>query len=223
LRINYFSCLTPENGFGLTTISLNCPNAKMNSLKQVIVTAVIKVSEDPKYGSREYATSEEARRDFIKALIAELFPECPDCVLPEDVQSPAVVVAEADGGGEPVKEKKKRAPKKKAEAPAAPVVAEVAAVEAPAAVAEAAPVKEKKKRAPKKKEEAPQLRELRSLLRSLLRRLLRSLRRRRRSPVASPRQRHLRPLRQESQSRRRSREASTRQRELKISRNGIRR
>ncbi len=149
----------------------------MNSLKQVIINAVVKVSEDPKYEGLTYATPGEARRDFIKALIAELFPECPDCMLPEDEHSPAVVVvAEVDGGGEPAKEKKKRAPKKKAEAPVeeveAPVaeaapekkkrapkkkeeapVAEVAVVEVPAAVAEAAPEKEKKKRAPKAKAE----------------------------------------------------------------------
>ncbi len=87
----------------------------MNSLKQVIVNAVIKVSTDPVYKGREYETPEEARLDFIKALIAELFPECPECVLPSTVQ-----VSEADGGGpkaEPEKPKKKRAPK--AEAPAA--------------------------------------------------------------------------------------------------------
>jgi hypothetical protein len=122
----------------------------MNSLKQVIINAVVKVSTDPKYEGKEYGTSEEARRDFIKALIAELFPECPDCVIPGDVQSPAVVaVAEEKDGGGPVgesgKEKKKRAPKKKE----AEAVVEDAAPAAEA-VAEAAP--EKKKRAPKKKE-----------------------------------------------------------------------
>jgi len=127
----------------------------MNSLKQVIVSAVIKVSTDPKYEGKEYGTSEEARRDFIKALIAELFPECPDCMIPGDVQSPAAevvvevpVIAEAA----PVKEKKKRAPKKKEEAAevVAPVEEAVVVV-----VSEEAPVKEKKKRAPKKKADAP--------------------------------------------------------------------
>jgi hypothetical protein len=129
----------------------------MNSLKQVIVNAVVKVSTDPKYVGKEYSTSDAARRDFIVALIAELFPECPDCVIPGDVQSPAVVeqvveVAEQehDGGGPvPTKEKKapkKRAPKAKADAEA-PVVVEAAPAPAPA------PAKEPKKRAPKAKAE----------------------------------------------------------------------
>ena len=122
----------------------------MNSLKQVIVNAIMKVSADPAYAGREYPTSEEARRDFIVALIAELFPECPECVFPSDVQSSGNVDVNAEGGGPvaPAKEKKKRAPKK------APVVEEKtveektpAVVEVP--VTEAAP--EKKKRAPKAK------------------------------------------------------------------------
>jgi hypothetical protein len=114
----------------------------MNSLKQVIVNAVIKVSSDPAYKGREYETPDDARVDFIKALIAELFPECPECVLPSDAQSSesVVVVVEHDGGGEPAKEKKKRAPKKKAEEPAAA-----------GSGSESETVKEKKKPGPKPK------------------------------------------------------------------------
>ena len=131
----------------------------MNSLKQVIVNAVIKVSTEPEYAGREYATSDEARADFIKALIAELFPECPDCVLPSAVQA-----SEVDGGGpkmEAEKPKKKRAPK--AEAPAAAGAGEPVAekkkagrkpkAEAPAAAGAGEPVAEKKK--PGRKPKAP--------------------------------------------------------------------
>jgi len=87
---------------------------KMNSLKQVIITAFIKVSSDPMYAGREYASADAARDDFIKALIAELFPECPDCVLPSAVQaSEVVVVEEADGGGPKVETLPERVAKRK--------------------------------------------------------------------------------------------------------------
>lgn len=112
----------------------------MNSLKQVIINAVIKVSADPLYAHREYASPDDARGDFIKALIAELFPECPDCVLPSAAQASEV----SDGGGpvaKPAKEPKKRAPKKETVVEAEPK-AEVAAG--------AELGKEPKKRAPKK-------------------------------------------------------------------------
>jgi len=114
----------------------------MNSLKQVIVNAVIKVSEDPLFTGREYATSEAARSDFIKALIAELFPECPDCVLPSAVHASE----EKDGGGDPApaKETKKRAPKTKSKQPAAAGSGEPEKKEEE-------PVKEKKKPGPKPK------------------------------------------------------------------------
>ena len=127
----------------------------MNSLKQVIVNAVVKVTTDPLYAAREYATSQDARADFIKALIAELFPECPDCVLPSAVHASEVVVVveEVDGGG-PVKEKKKRAPKKKEEAVAEAETKQEAVVPA-VVIAEAEPEKkEKKKPGPKPKAKA---------------------------------------------------------------------
>ncbi len=50
----------------------------MYSLKQTIIDAVLRVTADAKYANREYETAEAARTDFVKALIAELFPECPD-------------------------------------------------------------------------------------------------------------------------------------------------
>ena len=133
----------------------------MNSLKQVIVSAVIKVSSDPMYATREYASSDAAREDFIKALIAELFPECPECVLPSAVQASEVVVVETlpervakrklskeekeaeKKAKEEAKEKKKPGPKPKA---VEPPVAEAPVAEAP--------VKEKKKPGPKPKVKA---------------------------------------------------------------------
>ncbi len=138
VRINYLPDWLPKTDRFFSWKPGFPTNVKMNSLKQVIVNAVVKVSTDPVYKGREYETPEEARLDFIKALIAELFPECPECVLPSTVQ-----VSEADGGGpkaEPEKPKKKRAPK--AEAPAA------------AGAAAEAPV-EKKKAGRKPKAEAP--------------------------------------------------------------------
>lgn len=117
----------------------------MNSLKQVIVTAVIKVSSDPIYSGKEYATPEEARGDFIRALIAELFPECPTFVLPS-----AVHASESVGVGV---ETKKRAPKVKKETPVAAEAPVPEPMTAEAPVAE--PGKETKKKAPKVKKETP--------------------------------------------------------------------
>jgi glucan-binding YG repeat protein len=109
----------------------------MNSIKQVIVNAVYKVSEDPQYANKDYPTPQDARADFIKSLIAELFPDNPS--VPESTYVAPVAVAE----------KKKRAPKAKKEEEAevkveVPVVAEAKAEEP----------KEKKKRAPKAKKVA---------------------------------------------------------------------
>lgn len=57
----------------------------MASLKQLIVNAVIKVSqENPALNVEGQLPFEEARDDFIRMLIKELFPECPDVVLPTD-------------------------------------------------------------------------------------------------------------------------------------------
>lgn len=122
----------------------------MSSLKQVIVNAVIKVSADPAYTTREYGTSEEARADFIKALIAELFPECPDFMMPSAVQVSEV-----------------RSYKEQTEARAMAAISAVNAEIRRGATKTApnteeqvdgggpAPEKEKKKRAPKKKEAVP--------------------------------------------------------------------
>jgi len=120
----------------------------MSSIKQLIINAIIKVSQaNPALDREGGVTHEEARDDFIRLLVAELFPEDP--VVPK----PEVVVP-----AEPVPEKKKRTPAKPkkpvspgsensvletsaaAAGGAAPVVAEPAPAEPP---------KEKKARKPK--------------------------------------------------------------------------
>lgn len=58
----------------------------MASLKQLIVNAVIKVSqENPALNVEGQAPFEEARDDFIRALIKELFPDSPDVRLMSDM------------------------------------------------------------------------------------------------------------------------------------------
>jgi len=130
----------------------------MSSLKQAIVNAIMEVTSNPAYASgKNYESAEAARDDFVKHLIAVLFPENPGAEMP------------------PVKVKKPRAKKAKAEATeaVAPVVAEAVApaveavpvVEAAVTVpvveaAVTAPVvaekeKVKKPRAKKPKAEAP--------------------------------------------------------------------
>jgi hypothetical protein len=113
----------------------------MNSIKQVIVNAVYKVSEDPQYANKDYPTPQDARADFIKSLIAELFPDNPS--VPESTYVAPVVVAE----------KKKRAPKAKKEAEVKVEVPVVAEVKTEEVVAEAKTEEPKKKRAPKSKKE----------------------------------------------------------------------
>jgi len=71
----------------------------MSSIKQLIVNAIMKVSEsNPAFDREDGPTAEEARDNFIKLLLAELFPEDPS------VPAAPVVVAEASPG------RKKRAP-----------------------------------------------------------------------------------------------------------------
>jgi hypothetical protein len=116
----------------------------MSSIKQLIVNAIIKVSgENPALNREGELSALEARDDFIKALLAELFPE-----------DPSVPVATP---------KKTKKTKKNAAPAAAPgVVAEVVAevvvepTPEPAAPVSVEPVAEsspgKKKRAPMSEE-----------------------------------------------------------------------
>ena len=71
----------------------------MSSIKQLIVNAIIKVSEaNPALDREDGPTHQEARDEFIRALLAELFPE--------DPAMPPVTKPEP----EPETGKKKRAP-----------------------------------------------------------------------------------------------------------------
>ena len=93
-----------------------CPNDKMaSSLKQTIVDAALRVFHDPKYAEIEFKTPEDAREEFVKALIAELFPECPD--MPNKKQEIEIPVLEEAMAKlsieEKPKEKKKPGPKPK--------------------------------------------------------------------------------------------------------------
>lgn len=82
----------------------------MSSIKQLIVNAIIKVSgENPALNGVDQPSAEQARDDFIRLLLAELFPEDPTVTI-----APSVVPVTA------VKEKKAKKTKAKVE----PVVVE---------------------------------------------------------------------------------------------------
>lgn len=118
----------------------------MSSIKQLIVNAIIKVSEaDPAFDREGGPTHEEARDDFIKRLLAELFPEDSSVPVPKTKKTATkktkpeeIVVVKTEQAAdeppplekieEPVPEKKKRASKKVSPPPAseAPAVAEAA-------------------------------------------------------------------------------------------------
>jgi hypothetical protein len=120
----------------------------MSSLKQAIVNAIMEVTSNPAYASgKNYESAEAARDDFVKHLLAVLFPENPG------MEMPPVVVKE-----EKVKKPraKKAAKAVEAEAPVAEAPAVAEAVTVPV-VEETAPVAEKvkKPRAKKPKAEAP--------------------------------------------------------------------
>jgi hypothetical protein len=56
--------------------TLHPPQFKMSSIKQIIINAIIKVSgENPALNREGEVSAVEARDDFIRALMAELFPE----------------------------------------------------------------------------------------------------------------------------------------------------
>jgi hypothetical protein len=137
----------------------------MSSIKQLIVNAILKVSEaNPAYDREGGPTHQEARDEFIRALLAELFPEDPS--MPATVQDVVVPVSETVKP-EPEAGKKKRAPmseeakaaaKAKREAKKAqdvsPPVLETAGSNAAAGAGGSAepaaePAKEKKPRKPK--------------------------------------------------------------------------
>lgn len=143
----------------------------MSSLKTTIVQALLKcATPDESKPQTEYATAEEARNDFIRLVIKELFPESPEVDLPApepevDQLTNAMSELKISIPTTETKEKKKRGPMseeakaamkakreatkaaKAAPAPAAPA----SPVPAPPAEAPAAPAAPKK---PKKKASA---------------------------------------------------------------------
>jgi hypothetical protein len=108
----------------------------MSSIKQVIVNAIMRIATpDPAVEPAVYESAEAARDDFVKKLLAELFPENPGTEMP------------------PVKVKKPRA-KKAAEAAVDQLTDSLAAMSvAEPAVAEEKPAK--KPRAKKPQAEKP--------------------------------------------------------------------
>jgi hypothetical protein len=126
----------------------------MSSIKQLIVNAIIKVSEaNPALDREGEPTAEEARDAFIKALLAELFPEDPSVpvVAPKKTKKTKktkdepVVVAKVDDLPPPLE--------KVPETEVAPVVVEVPAAETPSKK-KRAPMSEEAKAAMKAKREA---------------------------------------------------------------------
>lgn len=90
------------------SIFFNSLAVKMTSFKQLIVSAIYKISEEnPALNVEGQMSAEEARNDFIRKLIAELFPECPDITLPASSMSVTIPIIKAE-------EKKKRGRKPKA-------------------------------------------------------------------------------------------------------------
>jgi len=140
----------------------------MSSIKQLIINAIIKVSgENPALNREGEPTAEQARDDFIRLLMAELFPE--DSVpVEKDVPPPLEKIPETEVDVVPVPaeaspSRKKRGPmtedakaamKAKREAT---IAAKKAAEPAPVleeGEVQPKPVKEKKTRKPKPAEDA---------------------------------------------------------------------
>ena len=121
----------------------------MSSIKQLIVNAIIKVSKaDPAFDREGGPTHEEARDDFIKLLLAELFPEDSVPVTIETVEIPVAPVAPEKKKRAPAKPKKPVSPPP-AETPEQTTGSNAAAGGAAPPAAAAETVKEKKARKPK--------------------------------------------------------------------------
>ena len=140
----------------------------MSSLKQVIVNAIVKISQEQP--ETDWKSFEDARADFIRQLLAELFPEnaavpssthisrgaeVPEVVLPVVPVSTGTLVAEEPEKKKPAA-KKPAAKKPKVEEKPKAEDMEVDALADQVKVLTIAPVAEKKKPGPKpKKEKAP--------------------------------------------------------------------
>lgn len=136
----------------------------MSSIKQLIINAIIKVSgENPALNREGEASAAEARDDFIRCLMLELFPE-ESAVVSVSVAEPAAkspkkakkakVTKTAEEPAAPASPAK--SPKEvKAEAKAAAAAAKAAEKEAAKAAKEAAKSPKKAKKATKEEVEAP--------------------------------------------------------------------
>jgi len=123
----------------------------MSSIKQLIINAIIKVSgENPSLDATSEFSAQEARDDFIRLLMLELFPE-------ETANVTVAVTETAAPATSPKKSKKPKTTKPAAEAPAAEAPASPAKVtkaEKDAAKAAAAAAKEAAKLAKAAEKEA---------------------------------------------------------------------
>ena len=126
----------------------------MSSIKQLIVNAIIKVSQaNPALDREGEPTAEQARDDFIKCLLAELFPEDPAMPVPtapktkktKKTKAPAPAVEDSPPTLEKVTEE--------TDAPA-PAPVEETAAPAPEGKKKRAPMTEEAKAAMKAKREA---------------------------------------------------------------------
>jgi len=135
------------------------PKMSSTTMKTLIVNAILKIAgENPALNHEGAPSAEEARNNFIRLLIAELFPECPSVDLPEpevDQLTASLseltisIPTEQTKKRGPMSEEAKAAMKAKREATKAAKSAAPAApaspTPAPAPPAPAAPKKPKKK------------------------------------------------------------------------------
>ncbi len=93
------------------------------SIKSVITAAIMKITTDERYSGIVTSTAEEARTEFIKALLAELFPDTEPPYVPPTVTSvdQLTVALEKMTVSAPAPERKKPGRKPKVDADGNPV------------------------------------------------------------------------------------------------------
>ena len=124
-------------------------------MKTLIVNAVLKIAgENPALDREGEPTAEEARNNFIRLLIAELFPECPSVDLPSTTVDQLTASLSELTISIPTEEKKKRGPLSE-EAKAAMKAKREATIAAKAAAAAPAPA-EAAPASPKAEEAKPE-------------------------------------------------------------------
>jgi len=150
----------------------------MSSIKQLIVNAIMKVSEsNPAFDREDGPTAEEARDNFIKLLLAELFPEDSSVPAPSPkkaepvVAEPAVVASPGRKKRAPMSDEAKAAMKAKREATIAAKKttaepAEPAAEPAEPAAEPASPSKDSVAESPGRKKRAPMTEEAKAAMKA---------------------------------------------------------